>query len=215
MRINSGAWWIWLVAGVMVAWGASPVDESKPYGRVSIGIVTGEKEEPLQAQSKPGADALIVAHADATEHCQMLLFALNARDGKLVDDWRPQFAELPPWEEILLPEAPVVWKWSANSEPVDVYVLFLHPNSKDAREIKVLVTAMLNPNVERTLLDRQGVKLRELATRSGGEIARMVKPLRAQIGGTYRGVTFPWRKYASSANFSEARPSLLIFRVGD
>jgi hypothetical protein len=199
----------------MVALGASPVDESKPYGRVCIGVVTGEKEEALQAQSKPGADTFIVAHADATERSQMVLFALNARDGKLANDWRPQFVELPPWEETLLPEAPVAWKWSANSGPIDIYVLFLHPNSKDAHELKVLVTAMLSLSVEKTLLDRQSVKLRELATRSGGEIAKVVKPVRAQVGATYRGATFPWRNYASRTNFSEAKPGLLIFRIGD
>ena len=199
----------------MGAWGASPVDESKPYGRVCIGVVTGEKEEPLQGQFKPGADTFIVAHADATEHCQMLLFALNVRDGKLAHDWRPQFVELPPWEEVLLPEAPVVWKWSTNCGPVDVYVLFLDANSKDARELKVLVTAMLNLNVERTLLDRQSVKLRELATRSGGEIPKVVKARSVEVGATYRGGTFPWHNYASRTNFSEAKPSLLIFRIGD
>jgi hypothetical protein len=206
-----------LVAGIMAALGIPSVDKSKPYGRVCIGVVTGEKEEPLQAQSKPGADTFIVAHADANERCQMLLFALNARDGKLAHDWRPQFVELSPREEVLLPEAPIAWKWSAGSEPFDVYVLFVHPNSRDAHELKVLVTAMLNPNLERTLLDRQTVKLRELATGSGArkrEIIYAAKVKRVETAVAYRG-SFRWRDYASVANFSEATPALLIFRVGD
>ena len=218
VRTNSGACWVWLVAGIVAAMGASPVDESKPYGRVCIGVVTGEKELPLEAQSKPGADTFIVAHAEANEHCQLLIFALSARDGKLAHDWRPQFIDLPPWEEVQLPETPVVWKWSEASGPVNVYVLFLHPNSKDSRELKALVTAMLNPNLERALLDRQSVKLRELATRSGarqGEIIHVAKVARVEVAATYRGANFPWRAYASSANFSEARPGLLIFALGD
>jgi hypothetical protein len=144
----------------------------------------------------------------------MLVFALNARDGKLAHDWLPQFVELPPWEEVLLPEAPSAWKWSAGSEPFDVYVLFVHPNSEDARKLKILVTAMLSPTTNRELLDRQSVKLRELATRSGATQAEIIHG-RVEVAATSRSSTFPWRDYASRANFSEAKPSLLIFRVGD
>jgi hypothetical protein len=217
VKIDNRACWVWLVAGAMAAMGASPVDESKPYGRVCIGVVRGEKEEPLQAESKPGADTFIVAHAEANEPCQMLLFALNARDGKLARDWRPQFVDLPQSEEVQLPDTRTVWKWSASTDPVHIYVLFLHPNSKDARELKVLVTAMLNPSVERRLLDRQSVRLRELATRYGtrqGEIVQVVKDKRAEVGGTYRGA-FPWRRYASTTNFSEVKAGLLIFVLSD
>jgi hypothetical protein len=218
VRTNSAASWVWLVAGIMAVMGAPPVDESKPRGRVCIGVVTGEEEQPLQAQSKPGADTFIVAHADANEHCQLLIFALSARDRRLAHDWRPQFVDLPQREEVQLPEPPVVWKWSEASGPVKVYVLFLHPNSKDSRELKTLVRAMLNPNIERALLDRQSVKLRELATRSGvrqGEIVHVAKVRRVQVAATYRSANFPWRAYASAANFSETKPGLLIFALGD
>jgi hypothetical protein len=218
VRTNCGACCVWLIAGIVAAIGASPVDESKPYGRVCIGVVTGEGEQPLHAQSKPGDDTFIVAHAEANEHCQLLIFALSARDGKLAHNWRPQFVDLPQWEEVQLPETPVVWKWSESFGPVNIYVLFLHPNSKDARELKALVTAMLNPDLERALLNRQSVKLRELATRSGarqGEIIHVAKVRRVQVAATYRGASFPWRAYVSAANFSEAKPGLLIFALGD
>ena len=148
----------------------------------------------------------------------MLLFALNTRDGKLANDWRPQFVDLPPWEEVQLPEAPDTWKWSAASGPVDIYVLFLHPGSTEARELKTLVMAMLNPNIERRVLERQTVKLRELATRSGVISAEMVyvaKVTRVELAATYRGASFPWQRHASAANFSKAMPGLLIFRVDD
>jgi hypothetical protein len=208
---------LWLVLGIVAVAGASPVDESKPHGQVCIGVVTGEKEQPLHAQSKPGANTYIVAHAEASERCQLLIFALNG-DGRLAHDWLPQLVELQQSEEIQLPERPVAWKWSEASGPINVYVLFLHPNSKDSRELKTLVKAMLNPNVDRDLLHRQSVKLRELATRSGsrqGEVIHVAKVARAEVAATYRGVNFLWRAHSSAVNFSEAKPGLLVFALGD
>jgi hypothetical protein len=210
----------WLVAGLLTGVIAVPVDvdERKPYGRVCIGVVTGKVEAPLQASSRPGADARIVVHADANERCQVLVFAFNARGGKLVDDWPPQLVELPPREEVRLPNPPSAWKWPAGSEPFDIYVLFSDPKSEDARKLNVLVTAMRSATTSSELWDRQSVKLRELATRSGAtqaEMIRMVEAGRAEVAATYRGSAFPWRDYASRANFSEMKPALLIFRVGD
>jgi hypothetical protein len=42
----------WLAAGLFGSTIAAPVDERKPYGRVCIGVVAGEMEEPLQAGTK-------------------------------------------------------------------------------------------------------------------------------------------------------------------
>jgi hypothetical protein len=208
----------WLVAGLLAQVIAAPVDERKPYGRICVGVVTGETEGSLQATSKPGADTHIVVHADANEPCEMLVSAFNASDGKLAHNWLPQLVELPPWVEALLPEAQNAWKWSVGSEPFDVYVLFMDPNSEDARKLNILVTAMWRATTNRELLDRQSVQLRELATRSGAaqtEIINVAKAGRVEVAATYRSSAFPWRDYASRANFSEAKPSLLIFRVGD
>ena len=207
-----------LVAGLIAAMGAPAVDEEKSFGRVCIGVVSEQQEHALDAQSKPGPDTSITVHAEANEHCQLLVFALNARDGKLIHDWRPQFVDLPPSEEVQLPDTSSPWKWSGARGPVDIYVLFLHPNSKDCRELKALIAAMLNPNVQRALLDRQSLKLRELATRScarESEIIHVAKLKRVQVAATYRGASFPWRAHASEANFSEANPGLLIFSLGD
>ena len=218
VRTKCAACSVWLVAGLVAAVAAPPLDDSKPFGRVCIGVLTGEKEQPLDAQSKPSANTFIVAHAEANESCELLIFALSSGDGRLAHHWRPQFVELRPSEEIQVPETPVVWRWSEASAPINLYVLFLHPNSKDSRELKALVSAMLNPNVTREVLDRQGVKLRELATRSGtrqGEVIHVTKTARAQVAATYRGANFPWRAYASSVNFSEAKPGLLVFVLGN
>ena len=218
VRTKYAACSVWLVAGLVAFVAASPLDDSTPFGRVCIGVLTGEKEQPLDAQSKPSANTFIVAHAEANESCELLIFALSSGDGRLACDWRPQFVALRPSEEIQVPETPVVWRWSEASAPVNLYVLFLHPNSKDSRKLKALVSAMLNPNVTRELLDRQGVKLRELATRSGtrqGEVIHVTETARAQVAATYRGANFPWRAYASSVNFSEAKPGLLVFVLGN
>jgi hypothetical protein len=110
------------------------------------------------------------------------------------------------------------WKWAAGSEPFEVDVLFVHPNCEDARKLKVLITAMLNPIVDRELLDRQSVKLYELATRSvagPSEVIEVAKVRRVEVAAAYRGSTFPWRDYASGSNFSEGKPALLIFSVGN
>jgi hypothetical protein len=208
----------WLVAALLAGVMAAPVDERKPYGRVCIGVVTDTTEGPLQAASKPEADTHIVVHADADEPCQMLVSVFKASDGKLAHNWLPQLVVLPPWVEVALPEPLGAWKWSADSEPFDVYVLFMDPNSEDARQLKILVTAMWKATTNRELLDPQTVKLRELATRSGApeaEIINVAKAGRVEVAATYRSLTFPWRDYARGANFTEGKPSLLIFRVGD
>jgi hypothetical protein len=208
----------WLAVGLCGSITAQPVDERKPYGRVCIGVVTDEIEAPLQASSKAGPNTKIVVHAEASEHCQMLVFAFNGGEGKLAQDWLPQFVELPPWEEVLLPKAPISWKWNGGSEPFDVYVLFLHPNSEEAKDLKVLIAAMLSPMRDRGLLNLQAAKLYELATRSlsgATGVVDVAKISRVEVAATYRGLTFPWRTYASGANFSEVKPALLIFRVGD
>jgi hypothetical protein len=207
----------WLALGLCGSIAAQPVDERRPYGRVCIGVVTDGIESLLQASSKPGPNTKIVVHAEASEHCQMLLFAFNAGNGKLAHDWLPQLVELPPWEEVLLPKAPISWKWDGGSELFEVYVLFLHPNSEEAKDLKVLITAMLNPLRDSGLLNLQAVKLYELATRSipgATGVVDVAKISRVEVAATYRGLTFPWRTYASGANFSEGKPALLIFRVG-
>jgi hypothetical protein len=206
-----------LVAGLLAEVAAAPVDEGKPYGRVCIGVVSGEIEGPLQAASKPAADTRIVVHADANQPCQMLVSAFNANDGKLAYSWLPQLVELPPCEEALLPEPPSAWNWHEDSRPFDIYVLFMDPSSDDARDLKILITAMWRATTNKELLDRQGVKLRELATRSGAnqaEIIILAKTERVEVATIYRSCIFSWRKYASRANFTKAKPSLLIFRVG-
>jgi hypothetical protein len=206
------------LAGILAATGAPPVDEDKPFGRVSIGVVTEQQEQPLSAGSKPGPNTSIIVHAEANDHCQLLIFALDARTGKIVHDWRPQFIDLPQWEEVQLPEESAPWNWSQAQGPINIYVLFLHPSSKECHELKALMSAMLNPNVSREVLDRQSLKLRELATRScarEGEIVHVAKVKRVQVAATYRGANFPWRAYASAANFSEAKAGLLIFALGD
>ena len=205
----------WLTTGLPgVAIGA-PLDESKPYGRACIALSTGEITEPLRIDSKPGSDSYIRIYAMPNARCRILAFAFNASDGKLANDWPPQYFEVQSRQEIVLPYPLSAWRWPERSEPFELHVLFLHPNSKAAPEIRKLVAAMQEMRVDRALLARQAIRLRELATGLAIEpttIANLAKSNRTEIGATYRDPEFPWRKYSTAVNFSEDKPGLLILR---
>jgi hypothetical protein len=194
---------------------AGVVDEEKPYGRVCLSIYEPgppEKEEAFQNSAAPAAGKTVRAYLDASEKCDVLIAAMT-KDGKLVNGWRPQLAEVPDdFEEILLPKAPVKWDLSVAAGPFDLYVLFLAPGSKEIDEAKKLVEAMQNPKVEDRVLAMQTGKLKELI----GRIARdkdqsnQAPVSEPEVGGVFRGAAFPWRQFARSVNFSADRPGVLV-----
>jgi hypothetical protein len=194
---------------------AGVVDEEKPYARVCLSIYEPgppEKEEAFQNSAVPAAGKTVRAYLDASEKCEVLIAAMT-KDGKLVNGWRPQLAELPDdFEEILLPKAPVKWDWSMAGGPFDLYVLFLAPGSKEIDEAKKLVEAMQNPKVDDRLLVMQTGKLKELIgriarDRDQSNHAAVSEP---EVGGVFRGAAFPWRQFAQSVNFSADRPGVLV-----
>ena len=197
------------------------VDETRPYGRVCVTVMgpAERQEEPFRPVLHPGPGERIGVCVDANVSCQMLIAAFHPATGRIVNNWLPQMVELAEWEETRVPKNPIVWKWLPGSEPFDIYVLFADNKSPDLKELQSLLAAILKSGSNAPLLERQSVKLRELITRSivDPEKARSKLPSeRAEIGGTYRGmgssgVGFAWRKYASSVNFSETKPGLLIF----
>lgn len=191
------------------------VDEEKPHGRVCLSIFEPgppEKEEAFQSSAPPGAGKLVRAYVDASDKCSVLVAAIT-KDGKLVNGWRPQLAEVPAeYEEILLPTAPVKWEWTTSAAPFDFYVLFLAPDSKDMAEAKKLVGAMQNPKVDERVLALQTGKLKELigritADRSTANHGPASQP---EIGGVFRGSAFPWRQFAQAANFASDHPGVVI-----
>ena len=195
-------------------YGANPVDEEKPYGRVCLSIYEPgppEKEEAFQNSAAPAAGKTVRAYVDASDKCSVLLAAMT-KDGKLANGWRPQLCEVPPdYEEILLPKAPVKWDWSTAS-PFDLYALFLAPGSKEIEEAKKLTEAMQNPRVDDRVLAMQTMKLKELIGRiaSGKDKTDQAPVNEPEVGGVFRGAAFPWRQFARSVNFSADRPGVLV-----
>jgi len=200
---------------VVSALAATDVDEEKPHGRVCISIFEPgppEKEEAFQISAPTGAGKLVRAYVDASDKCTVLIAAIT-KDGKLVNGWRPQLAEVPAeYEEILLPSAPMKWEWNTPSSPFDFYVLFLAPDSKDIAEAKKLVDAMQNPKVDDRVLALQTGKLKELIGRIAADksSANQAPGSEPEIGGVFRGAAFPWRQFARATNFAVDQPGVVI-----
>jgi hypothetical protein len=209
---------LYFALGSLIASGSlapATVDEEKPHGRVCISIFEPgppEKEEAFQISAPTGAGKLVRAYVDASDKCSVLVAAIT-KDGKLVNDWRPQLAEVPAeYEEILLPSAPVKWEWTTSPAAFDFYVLFLAPDSKDIAEAKKLVDAMQNPKVDDRVLSLQTGKLKELIGRIAADksSANQSPASEPEIGGVFRGAAFPWRQFARAANFAADRPGVVI-----
>ena len=206
-----------VVLGFLAALNAlAAIDEEKPHGRACLSIFEPgppEKEEAFQSTAPAGTGKLVRAFIDASDKCSVLVAAIT-KDGKLVNGWRPQLAEVPAeYEEILLPQAPVKWEWATSSVPFDFYVLFLAPDSKEIAEAKKLVDAMQNPKVDDRVLALQTGKLKELIGRIAADksSANQGPASEPEVGGVFRGAAFPWRQFARAANFAPDRPGVVIF----
>jgi hypothetical protein len=192
------------------------VDESKPYGRVCFSVMdstTGE-EEVLNAGAAPKNGKTLIAHIDASAKCEAVVAAFNRKNGQLANGWRPQCVELPQWEEMPLPKAPVTWPYVKNDEPLELYVLFFVPDSKEIGELKKLVQAMAEPKSAERLVRMQTNKLHELIGHAVSEKDRskyLAKVETVEVGGISRGDSFEWRKFARSVNFAPEKPGVLIF----
>lgn len=203
------------VATAAAAGNSAAADEEEPHGRVCFSLFEpgpSEKEEPFRISTAPGPGKRLKAYIDASDKCTVLVAALT-KDGKLVNGWRPQLAQVPAeFEEIELPKAPVTWDWSAASKAFNFYVLFLPSGSKEVEEVTKLVAAMQAPKVDDRLLAMQTNKLRELIGRitSAKEKSNQAPMTEPEVGGVFRGAAFPWRQFAQSINFSDDRAGVLI-----
>jgi hypothetical protein len=209
---------LYFALGLLVASNAlalAALDEDKPHGRVCLSLFEPgppEKEEAFQMSAPPGAGKLVRAYVDASDKCSVLVAAIT-KDGKLVNGWRPQLAEVPAeYEEILLPTAPVKWEWATSSTPFDFYVLFLAPDSKEIAEAKKLIDAMQNPKVDDRVLGLQTGKLKELIGRISADksTANQGPASEPEVGGVFRGAAFPWRQFARAANFAPDHPGVIV-----
>lgn len=201
-----------LCAGCAIAF-SQPRDKNKPYGRACIGVVNSANgdEEALRSNSATGRGLKVVAHLDATAKCEALV-AIFAKGGQATG-WAPQFVAVPAQSEVLLPKAPAAWKWEKGEGPIEVYVLFFAPGSKDSTEIKALVSAM-QASRSAEVAKLQTNKLLELIGRAkvdkfAAEHAAKANP---EVAGVLRMVVgFEWRDSARAVNFSAEKPGALIF----
>lgn len=200
---------------------ASEADPSRPYGSVCLSVQdeTVPKEVAFTPEVGPGPGKSIVAHAVASVPCILLIVALNQGDGQLAYGWRPQIAELDEeWEEVRLPQKNPVWRWEAQAEPFDFYVLFLSASSPLAQEVKRLVAAMQDPTEEQSVLRLQTNKLHELISRAAGDSdpsKHRATTTVTEVHGITRGPNeFLWRSFASKVYFDDRNSGLLVFRSG-
>lgn len=208
----------WLVAALLCL-NASPafsqaIDKSKPHGRACISVVNSANgdQEPLRADSESRRGLKVLAHLDATAKCEALV-AIFTKSGQPVAGWPPQFVDVSARKEVLLPKAPAVWNWEKPTGPLEAYVLFFAPGSKESAEIRALVGAMQKTS-DSAITKLQTNKLRELIGRAKIDkaAAERAVPPDAEVAGTFRMVVgFEWRDSARAVNFSAGKPGALIF----
>jgi hypothetical protein len=190
------------------------LDKSRPSARACLAIVNvlNGDEETLRPASRAGPNQKIVAHLDATTKCEALVGPF-LKSGPLVADWLPQYVDLSPGKEALVPNAPVSWNWEKDTGPLEIYVLFLAPGSKEGGEIRGLVNAMQKVNDE-SIRKLQAGKLRELIGRMNFDkaAAQHAPKASSEVAGVMRMVVgFEWRDSARAVNFSPERPGAIIF----
>jgi hypothetical protein len=194
------------------------VDKSKPMGRACLGIVNtaNGNEEALRAASTAGKNQKVVAHLDATAACEALVSPL-LNSGQFPPGWLPQYVDLSPGKETLLPVKPILWSWEQNNGPLEIFVLFFSPGSKDGSEIRALVNAMRKARDPR-IIGMQASRLRELIGNAhfDKEAALHAPKASSEVAGVMRMVVgFEWLDSARAVNFSPEKPGALIFPTPD
>jgi hypothetical protein len=194
------------------------IDKSKPSGRACLAIVNvaNGDEEVLRPASTAGRNQKIVAHLDATAECEVLV-APFLKSGELVPGWLPQYIDVSPGKEVLVPKVSVSWNWVNNAGPLEIFVLFFAPSSKEGREIRELVNAMQKARGAR-IIKFQASRLRELIGKANfdKEAALHAPKASTEVAGVMRMVVgFEWRDSARAVNFSAEKPGALIFPFAD
>jgi hypothetical protein len=194
------------------------IDKSKPTGRACVGIVNIKNgdEETLRPASTAGPNQKIVVHLDATAACEAFVTPF-LKNGELVPGWLSQYVVLSPGKETLLPMAPVSWTWEKQTGPLEIFVLFFAPGSKEGGEIRDLSRAMRTAKGA-TLIKMQTSKLRELVSNANydKEAGRHAPKASSEVAGVMRMVVgFEWRDFARAVNFAAGKPGALIFPFAD
>ncbi len=210
-----------LITVTCLAWSAAlaqTIDKTNPSGRACLAIVNvaNGDEEVLRPASTVGRNQKLVAHVDATTGCEVLV-APFLKSGELVSGWLPQYVNLSPGREALVPKPPVSWSWEKDTGPLEIFVLFVDPGSRKGGENRELVNAMRMARGA-NIIKLQGSKLRELIASANfdKEAARHAPKAVTEVAGQMRMVVgFEWRDSARVINFSAERPGALIFPFAD
>jgi hypothetical protein len=194
--------------------------ETQPYAKVCLSVVTdtpsAKKEEVFKTESLPGPGTELVVHTVASEPCGLLVAAFSRENEDLAHGWRPEFVELAEqWKEVRVPKTDRKWLWEGTTQPFEVYVLILSPNSPNIHEIKQLTTAMQQTDDD-GVLQMQSGRLHALITGMCGDkdLSKHVALAKTtEVAGATRGSSdFDWRSFASRVSFSDRSPGLVIFR---
>jgi hypothetical protein len=194
------------------------IDQSKPTGRACLGIVNTKNgdEEMLRAASTAGPNQKVVLHLDATAACEVFVGPF-VKSGELVPGWQCQYVSLSPGKESVLPMAPGSWSWEKEIGPLEIFVLFFAPGSKEGTEIRDLARSMRMAR-SATLIKMQTTRLRELVGNANyeKEAARHAPKASSEVAGVMRTVVgFEWRDSARAVNFAAGKPGALIFPFAD
>ena len=187
-------------------------DGDRPLGRVALAVAGDNEESAFHGASVPGPGKRIVAYAEASFPCVMLVAAFTTKDRKLPHGWRPAMVLLTEWKEKELPDPSLPWTWPASAEPFEFYVLFLNTTARETQEIADAVSLLYKPGSDERVLQLQTARLRELIDRLVADRApSRGAPPQESVGAVFRNGTFPWRDFHRSANFSATRPGIIIY----
>jgi hypothetical protein len=188
------------------------VEETAPGG-TGFPRVTVWKENEA-----PGPGKQIVLFADSSIDAYVIAAPFSAGGEGLANHWKPQFAELPAWQEMRLPVPPTAWNWETGAEPFELRVAFVEKNRTGIDEVKQLIEAMQAPQADENLLAMQARKLREtmdqwMATKDLSAFHAGALP--SAWGGTLRGAQFPWRQMARKVAFDGEGRGFLTYPSTD
>lgn len=139
------------------------------------------------------------------------------KDGQLVNNWRPQFLVVEPWEETKLPPLAFSWEWSRSEGPFQLHMLLLDPHSKEIDRLKKLISTIQNGSEDKQVQLLQARKLAQHFEQLSGGNSRLASDLKteyARLGGVERGEEsrgFAWRKFSKKIAFSSQQPGMLIY----
>jgi hypothetical protein len=188
------------------------------YARVSVALADKEdNERPFTETSSPISGEKLNIYFDTNRECVVLVVPFAIRGQKMANRWRPQMAVLKEWEERKLPQYPIVWDWSKTSEAFEFWVFFFRSDAAGLGEMRSLIAAMQNPQLDDKVLAQQTRLLHELLGDRMSGTARVVHGPKASAnpsGGAVRADEFPWRDFAYRVELNNALEGLLVIRHG-